>query len=143
MEPATRFFSSPRRCRQSWPLTVRKGEPPSPEVHLHHLLCRRCLFQLLPPDTSEPVAHLRLLSLLSHEPIPKHFNIIEKKGENAMSCNTLLDRVGADIGIDRGNPGSKTKGNAFLKPPLDQERRVLPSARSFFAPDRQCPSKVA
>jgi len=59
-----------------------------PDLH------RRCLLQLLPlgspDDASEPVAHLRLLSLLFHKPIPKHFNIIEKNGENAMSCNVFL-----------------------------------------------------
>jgi len=60
-----------------------------------------------------------------------------------MSCSSLLDRGGAAIGIDLGNPGSKTKENALFDPPLDQDRRVLPWARSFFPPDRQYPANVA
>jgi len=43
--------------------------------------------------------------------------MIEKNGENAMSCNTLLDRVGAVIGIDRGNPGSTEGKRVFEASP--------------------------
>ena len=88
------YFLGLQSCLRQFFCPGEKGEPPSQDVHLPQLPRRYRFLQLLPrtgpDDASEPVARLRLLSLLSHKPIPKHFNIIEKNCENAMSWNVLL-----------------------------------------------------
>jgi len=97
---------------------------------LTHHLHRHCLLQFLPPgspdDASEPAAHLRLLrQLLLEEKIPKHFNIIEKNGENAMSCNVFPLKLALPLSVPGASQGQKRQNFRFWSQSLAKNHRTL------------------